>query len=39
MIIDIWYSAIPTYSVQKRFIKNSQWTDEYGPYSQMNSSK
>ena len=37
MIIDIRYSALSTYSVQKRFIKNSQWTDVNGPYSQINS--
>ena len=37
IIIYISYSALFTYNVQKRFIKNSQWTDLYGPYSQINS--
>ena len=37
IIIDISYSALSTYNVQKRFKKNSQWTDVYGPYSQINS--
>ena len=37
MIIDILYSALSTYDVQKRLLKNSQWTDVYGPYSQIKS--
>ena len=37
IIIDIWYIAFSTYNVQKRFMKNSQWTYLYGPPSQINS--
>ena len=32
IIIDIQYSTLFTYNVQKGFIKDSQWTDVYGPY-------
>ena len=36
IIIDIWYSAPHAFDVQKLFMKNSQWIDVYGPYSQIN---
>ena len=37
IIIDICYSTISTYNAQKRFIKNSQWINVYGPHGQINS--
>ena len=37
IIIDIGCRALSTYNAEKRFIKNSQWTDVLGPYSQINS--
>ena len=34
-----WYLiwALSIYNVQRCFIKKSKWTDDYGPYSQINS--
>ena len=35
MIIDILYSTLSTYNVEKRFMTYNQWTIVYSPYSHV----